>query len=74
MEREKRYAKGYFVGVGIALVIPLGVPLGFAVGNFAPGPAMGLLIGVGLSYNSLEIRNPRCRFLSENFEAAPARY
>jgi len=47
-QKNKRYKKGHFIGIGIAIGIPLGIPIGLAMGSIAIGPAIGAGIGVVL--------------------------
>jgi hypothetical protein len=59
-EKEKRYPKGHFIGLGMALGAPLGIPLFLALDNpgmMGIGIAIGVAVGTALEgrYN----RNPR---------------
>ena len=60
MEKQKRYPKGHFMGIGIALGVPLGVPIWLSTGNpgmIGAGIAIGVAIGAAMEgkYN----KNPR---------------
>ncbi len=65
MKSEKRYAKGHFIGIGLAIGIPMGIPIGVALGNIALGPAMGLPIGLGLGVIMEKKYNKNPRDLTE---------
>ena len=47
-QKNKRYKKGHFIGLGMVLGIPLGIPIGLAIGSIAIGPAIGVAIGLAI--------------------------
>ena len=60
MEKQKRYPKGHFIGLGIAMGAPLGVPLWLVLEN--PGMiGIGVAIGVsiGMIMEGAYNKNPR---------------
>ena len=59
VDKEKKYKKGHFIGIGLAIGIPIGIPIGIAMGNIALGPAMGLPIGLAIGYAMESKYNPK---------------
>ncbi len=50
MEKDGKYPKGHYMGIGMAMGIPLGIPIGLALGNISLGPAIGA--GFGLVFGA----------------------
>ena len=55
-KNERKYPKGYWMGVGISIGIAIGVALGPIFDNFGVGIGIGIAIGSGIGA-SLEQKN-----------------